>query len=679
MVGANFGHYKIDEKLGEGGMGVVYKATDTELDRSVAIKTLLSSADPEASARFMREAKAASRLAHPAIITIHHFGVQDATRFIVMEYIEGRTLKKIVDGKPMHLNQLCEIAIQVADGLAMAHEHNVIHRDMKAENIMVTPRGQVKILDFGLAKLKEPEAKAQDKTVFQTQVGVIMGTVSHMAPEQALGSEIDARADIFSFGVVLYEMATGKMPFDAPSAQAMLAKILNQDPTPALTLNPEIPPELDQLITLCLKKDRSFRPTAQEVRDRLKKIQASLSAGQIAQDIRTEAISQGMAAAAQRSIPSGVGPKIVSASKMSPTVVVGPQAPGAAGKPVSTITKPTPPVTGTAKAIYYTLKTVRWTASIATLAIPAAFLFYFVVSGGLIRPQIIEGFVGWTLTKDIVEPVLRGAENIFTFRMVMNGWNFMLLALTAIAFVVRQLVLLPIEKAEHWAKTKVVKAKAAAPMAVAITSTERASTHRLAMLREYSEAKKFLFQEKRRLAFLSIDVVGSTKMKIGEDKLVIEHAFAEYKKFVERILKTNNIWKVAWTPDGIMCAFITTEDAVHAAQEVLTGLGWFNDGVHQLKMPFNVRCGINAGEVVFPEDKQMEEISDEVIDVAGHMQKYAAHGSLWLSRGVMMEITDHQGWRAIPDQKVDGHDVFEWRGDGQGASAPRGASTPADH
>jgi class 3 adenylate cyclase len=248
-----------------------------------------------------------------------------------------------------------------------------------------------------------------------------------------------------------------------------------------------------------------------------------------------------------------------------------------------------------------------------------------------------------------------------------------------VAFVVRQLVLLPIEKTEHWAKTKVVKAKAAAPMAVAITSTERASTHRLAMLREYSEAKKFLFQEKRRLAFLSIDVVGSTKMKIGEDKLVIEHAFVEYKKFVERILKNNNIWKVAWTPDGIMCAFFTTEDAVHAAQEVLAGLGWFNDGVHQLKMGFNVRCGVNAGEVVFPEDKAMEEISDEVIDVAGHMQKYAAHGALWLSRSVMMEMSDQKGWRAIPDQKVDGHDVFEWRGDSMGASAPRGASTPADH
>jgi serine/threonine protein kinase/class 3 adenylate cyclase len=682
MIGSNFGNYRIDEKLGEGGMGVVYRATDTELDRSVAIKTLLSSADAEAGARFMREAKAASRLAHPAIITIHHFGIQAETRFIVMEYIQGRTLKKIIDGKPMHMNQLCEIAIQIADGLAMAHEHNVIHRDMKAENVMVTPRGQVKILDFGLAKLKEPETKADDKTVFQTQVGVIMGTVSHMAPEQALGGEIDARADIFSFGVVLYEMSSGQMPFDAATPQAMMARVLNQEPTPVTKLNPEVTPELDQLITQCLKKDKSFRPTAQEVRDRLKKIQASLSAGQIAQDIRTQAISQGMvtaaAAAAAPAPVSGIKTsqgKLVSSSRMPATVI---QAPGTAAPAVkSSSSIATKEVSGGAKATYLGLKTARWVWSIATLTVPLAFIFYFLVSGGMIRPQVVEGTFIMAYAKALVEPVLRVSESVFTFRMVVNGWNLMLLALTVVAFVLRQLVMLPFVKAENWAKTKVVRAKAAAPVAVSITSMERASSHRLTMLREYAEAKKFLFQEKRHLAFLSIDVVGSTKMKIGEDKLAIEHAFAEYKKFVERILKANNLWKVAWTPDGIMCAFFTTRDAVKAGQEVLDGLTWFNDGVHQLKMGFNVRCGVNAGEVVFPEEKDMEDISDEAIDIAGHMQKYAAHGALWLSRALMMELGDQTGWRAITDQKVDGLDCFEWRADNLGADAARGASTPS--
>ncbi len=257
MIGTKFGSYRIDSKLGEGGMGVVYRATDTELDRPVAIKTLISSSDEESVARFMREAKAASRLQHPAIITIHQFGVEGEMRFIVMEYVEGKTLKSIINGQPMRLNQLCEIAIQVADGLAMAHEMHIIHRDMKAENVMVTPRGQVKILDFGLAKLKEPEKTGDDAaTVYQTQVGVIMGTISHMSPEQALGSDVDPRADIFSFGVVLYEMATGKMPFDGPSPQATLARILNQEPTVVRELNPQAPQDLEKLINQCLQKDR---------------------------------------------------------------------------------------------------------------------------------------------------------------------------------------------------------------------------------------------------------------------------------------------------------------------------------------------------------------------------------------------------------------------------------------
>lgn len=680
MIGSSFGHYRIDEKLGEGGMGVVYRATDTELDRNVAIKTLLSAADAESSGRFMREAKAASRLTHPAIITIHHFGVQDETRFIVMEYIEGKTLKRIIGGKPMHVNQICEIAIQVADGLAMAHEHGVIHRDMKAENVMLTPRGQVKILDFGLAKLKEPEITANDKTAFQTQAGVIMGTVSHMSPEQALGTDVDARADVFSFGVVLYEMCTGLMPFDAPSPQAMLARILNQDPTPISRVNPEAPPELERLVMQCLAKDRSFRPSAAELRDRLKNIQASLSAGKISSDIRTQIIAPPSGAAAGAA-PAPVSQAQVPSSGMmrAPGYVAPGSTPAmpAVKAPASSVQ--TAVLQKGVKPTYYALKTLRLAVYFATLAVPLSFIVYFLVSGGVIRPQVVEGTAVMAFVKVIVEPVLRFAEGIFTFRTVVSGWNFMLLGLFFVAMVLRQLVLLPVEKLEHWAKTKVVRAKAAAPVAVTIAPTERASSHRLSMLREYSEAKKFLFQEKRKLAFLSIDVVGSTKMKIGEDKLVIEHAFAEYKKFVERILKANNIWKVAWTPDGIMCAFLTTEDAVKASQEVLKGLAWFNDGVHQLKMPFGVRCGINSGEVVFPEEKAMEDISDETIDVAGHMQKYAAHGAVWLSRTVMMELGAQTGWRAIPNQKVDGHDVFEWRADELGDKAERGASTPAGH
>ena len=166
-------------------------------------------------------------------------------------------------------------------------------------------------------------------------------------------------------------------------------------------------------------------------------------------------------------------------------------------------------------------------------------------------------------------------------------------------------------------------------------------------------------------------------MKIGEDKLAIEHAFSEYKKFVERILKKNNIWKVAWTPDGIMCAFPTAADCINAAQDVLRGLPWFNDGVHHLKTGFNVRCGANMGEVVFPENKAMEDISDEVIDVAGHMQKYAAHGALWIAKDMLGPEANFEGFHEITDQQVDGHTVMEWRPVGAMETAERGASTPA--
>ncbi|HET7842312.1 MAG TPA: serine/threonine-protein kinase, partial [Terriglobia bacterium] len=249
-----FGNYRIDEKLGEGGMGVVYLATDEELERRVALKTLISGAgqDEERLARFLREAKAVSRLQHPSIVTMYHFGVEGDTRYLVMEYIEGKTLRKIISGKPLPISQLIEYAIQVADGLALAHEKGVIHRDLKAENVMITPRGQVKILDFGLAKLKEVKPQAADEeTAFRTEFGMVVGTVSTMSPEQAMGREVDARSDIFSLGVILYQMATGKLPFEGPTPQATLALILNQEPVAVSDLNPEVPPELARLIQQC--------------------------------------------------------------------------------------------------------------------------------------------------------------------------------------------------------------------------------------------------------------------------------------------------------------------------------------------------------------------------------------------------------------------------------------------
>jgi serine/threonine protein kinase/class 3 adenylate cyclase len=648
MINSTFGNYKIVEKLGEGGMGVVYRATDTELDRTVAVKTLLSqSADQEGLARFMREARAASRLQHPAIVTIHHFGVEGDTRFIVMEYVEGKTLKRVINGRPMHINQLCEVAIQVADGLALAHEKGVIHRDMKAENVMVTTRGQVKILDFGLAKLKDPHAGTQEQETAYTQAGMIIGTISHMSPEQAMGAEVDTRTDIFSLGVVLYEMATGQMPFHGPSPQATLARILNQQPPPVSELNGDVPPALDRLITECLSKDRTARPSADGVVSRLKNIQASLSSsGLVAPELRTDMPTVAMT-------PSGAGLPPSGARYISGTAPV-------SSRGQSRIREVKPPNYALTRAVFLAVRTLRLGLAWFLLTIPLSFFAYLIIGAGLIRPQVVEGTWFMAFVTAVVAPVLAFSESVFTFRTVVNGWNLLLVPLGFAALLARQMVLLPVVRLEHWAKSQMVRAMSVGESKFDLKSG-RLTSQRLSMLRDYAQAQDVLMQDRRSLAFLSVDVVGSTKMKVGEDKLVVEHAFSEYKKFVDRILKANGIWKVAWTPDGIMCAFPSVDKAVTAGQEILRSLPWFNDGVHRLRSPFSVRCGIHVGDVVFPEDRNMEEISDESIDVAGHMQKYAAPGAIWISTRVASTLPDQSGFVPLPGQNVDGLDVLEWR------------------
>ena len=652
MIGEKFGHYRIEEKLGEGGMGVVYRATDLQLDRAVAIKTLPATegeSSVETTQRFLREAKATSRLQHPSIVTIHHVGVEGDTRYVVMEMVDGENLASMINRRPMDPAQICDIGIQVADGLAVAHEAGVVHRDIKAENVMVGPRGQVKILDFGLAKLREVQATTNDPATRLTKVGTIMGTVTHMSPEQALGSDVDFRTDIFSFGVMLYEMSTGRLPFEASTVQATLARILNQEPKPVEELNPTIPPDLARIIHECLSKDRVLRPSLNDIVGQLKAIRFGLTGDRPSSTVMTRTQQIAADAVARPSGSSVMKPPSAAQAKPGSSV---------AARPGSAIEPPKHPTA--IKGAYWAIRIFRYGVSLATLTIPLAFLAYFVIGGGIIKPEVLEGTKMLAFMQAIVMPALELSQKLFTFRPIVDGWNLMLAGFAIITFVLRQLILLPIEKFEHKVRSKLVRSAAAAPKSADVGPTDTRTSSRLAMLREYTETKKALFQEKRHLAFLAIDVVGSTKMKIGEDKLVIEHAFVEYKKFIERILKNNEIWKVAWAPDGIMCAFPTSQDAVNAAQEVLRGLDWFNDGVHQLRTKFNVRCGVNAGEVVFPESKRMEEVSDEVVDCAGHMQKYAAPGTVWVSALVHDELKDHSGFKSI-ETNVDGHRVFEWR------------------
>jgi serine/threonine protein kinase len=259
MIGKTIAHYQILEKLGEGGMGVVYKARDTHLDRLVALKVLPPEkvADPERKRRFVQEAKAASALNHPNIITIHDIASENGADFIVMEYVQGKTLDALVPRKGLRLNETLKLAIQMADALAKAHSAGIIHRDLKPTNVMVTDDGLVKVLDFGLAKLTEVSESGDEATRslrHQTEEGTIVGTVSYMSPEQAEGKKVDARSDIFSFGSVLYEMATGQQAFHGDSKMSTLAAILNQEPKPISQLVPGIPRDLEKIINRCIRK-----------------------------------------------------------------------------------------------------------------------------------------------------------------------------------------------------------------------------------------------------------------------------------------------------------------------------------------------------------------------------------------------------------------------------------------